>query len=37
MRGKFVVVLAEAMDRLSREQEDIAGLFNLETAVCLLA
>ena len=27
MRGKFVVVLAEAMDRLSRDQEDIAGLF----------
>ena len=25
MRGKFVVVLAEAMDRLSRDQEDIAG------------
>ena len=27
MRGRFVVVLAEAMDRLSRDQEDIAGLF----------
>ncbi|PWB83012.1 MAG: resolvase, partial [Methylocystaceae bacterium] len=27
LRGKFVVVLAEAMDRLSRDQEDIAGLF----------
>ncbi|WP_413992464.1 recombinase family protein [Labrys okinawensis] len=27
MRGKFTVVLAEAMDRLSRDQEDIAGLF----------
>jgi site-specific DNA recombinase len=27
MRGKFAVVLAEAMDRLSRDQEDIAGLF----------
>ncbi|WP_224741452.1 recombinase family protein [Bradyrhizobium sp. 2S1] len=26
-RGKFVVVLAVAMDRLSRDQEDIAGLF----------
>lgn len=26
MRGKFVVVLAEAIDRLSRDQEDIAGL-----------
>ena len=26
-RGKFAVVLAEAMDRLSRDQEDIAGLF----------
>ncbi|WP_271593818.1 recombinase family protein [Bradyrhizobium sp. CCBAU 65884] len=27
MRGKFAVVLAEALDRLSRDQEDIAGLF----------
>ncbi|WP_342723734.1 recombinase family protein [Bradyrhizobium sp. B097] len=27
MRSKFVVVLAEAMDRLSRDQEDIAGPF----------
>jgi site-specific DNA recombinase len=27
MRGKFTVVLAEAMDRLSRDQEDIVGLF----------
>ena len=26
-RGRFNVVLAEAMDRLSRDQEDIAGLF----------
>jgi DNA invertase Pin-like site-specific DNA recombinase len=26
-RGKFDVVLAEAMDRLSRDQEDIAGLY----------
>ncbi|AHI24876.1 Resolvase domain protein [Komagataeibacter xylinus E25] len=26
-RGKFSVILAEAMDRLSRDQEDIAGLF----------
>jgi site-specific DNA recombinase len=26
MQGKFVVVLVEAMDRLSRDQEDIAGL-----------
>jgi site-specific DNA recombinase len=26
-RGRFAVVLAEAMDRLSRDQEDIAGLF----------
>ncbi|ARQ02719.1 DNA invertase Pin-like site-specific DNA recombinase [Pseudorhodoplanes sinuspersici] len=26
-RGRFTVVLAEAMDRLSRDQEDIAGLF----------
>lgn len=27
LAGKFDVVLAEAMDRLSRDQEDIAGLF----------
>jgi len=27
LRGRFQVVLAEAMDRLSRDQEDIAGLF----------
>ena len=27
LRGRFDVVLAEAMDRLSRDQEDIAGLF----------
>ncbi|TCM14212.1 DNA invertase Pin-like site-specific DNA recombinase [Novosphingobium sp. PhB165] len=26
-RGRFDVILAEAMDRLSRDQEDIAGLF----------
>lgn len=26
-RGRFHIVLAEAMDRLSRDQEDIAGLF----------
>ncbi|MGE4307466.1 MAG: recombinase family protein [Novosphingobium sp.] len=26
-RGRFQIVLAEAMDRLSRDQEDIAGLF----------
>ncbi|PIO99673.1 recombinase family protein [Pleomorphomonas carboxyditropha] len=26
-RGRFQLVLAEAMDRLSRDQEDIAGLF----------
>ncbi|MGY4281259.1 DNA invertase Pin-like site-specific DNA recombinase [Bradyrhizobium sp. LM2.7] len=26
-RGKFTIVLAEAMDRLSRDQEDIAVLF----------
>lgn len=26
-RGMFAIVLAEAMDRLSRDQEDIAGLF----------
>jgi len=27
LRGRFQFVLAEAMDRLSRDQEDIAGLF----------
>jgi site-specific DNA recombinase len=27
MRGRFEIILAEAMDRLSRDQEDIAGLF----------
>jgi site-specific DNA recombinase len=27
MRGQFQYLLAEAMDRLSRDQEDIAGLF----------
>ena len=27
VKGRFHVVLAEAMDRLSRDQEDIAGLF----------
>jgi site-specific DNA recombinase len=27
MEGKFDVVLAEALDRLSRDQEDIAGLY----------
>jgi site-specific DNA recombinase len=27
LRGGFQMVLAEAMDRLSRDQEDIAGLF----------
>jgi DNA invertase Pin-like site-specific DNA recombinase len=26
-RGRFDIVLAEATDRLSRDQEDIAGLF----------
>ncbi len=26
-RGRFEIILAEAMDRLSRDQEDIAGLF----------
>lgn len=25
--GKFEIVLAEAMDRLSRDQEDIAGIY----------
>ncbi|MGO3934205.1 recombinase family protein [Rhodopseudomonas pseudopalustris] len=27
LRGRFQVVMAEAMDRLSRDQEDIAGVF----------
>ncbi|WP_395448940.1 recombinase family protein [Aminobacter sp. UC22_36] len=27
LRGRFEIVLAEAMDRLSRDQEDIAGLY----------
>jgi site-specific DNA recombinase len=27
MKGRFQIVLSEAMDRLSRDQEDIAGLF----------
>ncbi|PWK61250.1 DNA invertase Pin-like site-specific DNA recombinase [Aminobacter sp. AP02] len=27
LRGRFQIVLAEAMDRLSRDQEDIAGLY----------
>ena len=27
LRGRFQVLLAEAMDRLSRDQEDIAGVF----------
>lgn len=27
LRGRFQIVLAEAMDRLSRDQEDIAGFF----------
>jgi DNA invertase Pin-like site-specific DNA recombinase len=27
LKGRFQLVLAEAMDRLSRDQEDIAGLF----------
>ena len=27
LRGKFDVVLAEALDRLSRDQEDVAGVF----------
>jgi len=30
-RGGFAIVLAEAMDRLSRDQEDIAGLFKRMT------
>ncbi|WP_247439008.1 recombinase family protein [Bradyrhizobium sp. 139] len=27
LRGRFQVVLAEAMDRLSRDQEEIASVF----------
>jgi len=27
MRGNFDLVLAEALDRLSRDQEDVAGVF----------
>ena len=27
MRGRFDLILAEAMDRISRDQEDIAGIF----------
>ncbi len=27
LRGRFDLVLAEALDRLSRDQEDIAGLY----------
>ena len=27
LQGRFQIILAEAMDRLSRDQEDIAGLF----------
>ncbi len=27
MGGRFDLILAEAMDRLSRDQEDIAGIF----------
>ena len=26
-RGEFYIVVAEALDRLSRDQEDVAGLF----------
>lgn len=27
MHGRFKVVLAEALDRISRDQEDVAGIF----------
>ena len=27
LSGRFDVILAEAMDRLSRDQEDIAGIY----------
>src|SRR3990172_4558977 len=27
LRGRFEVVLAEALDRISRDQEDVAGVF----------
>lgn len=30
-RGRFDMILAEAVDRLSREQEDIAGIFKRMT------
>lgn len=30
-RGRFDIILAEAMDRLSRDQEDIAGIFKRMT------
>ncbi|MBB2198800.1 recombinase family protein [Gluconacetobacter sp. 1c LMG 22058] len=30
-RGRFTIIVAEAMDRLSRDQEDIAGLFKRMT------
>lgn len=33
LAGRFEIVLAEAMDRLSRDQEDIAGLFKRMTFV----
>ena len=31
LKGKFDIILAEAMDRLSRDQEDIAGLYKRMT------
>ncbi len=30
-RGRFDLILSEAMDRLSRDQEDIAGIFKRMT------
>ena len=31
LRGRFDMIMAEAMDRLSRDQEDIAGIFKRMT------
>ena len=32
LNGRFDIVLAEALDRFSRDQEDTAGLFNLSAS-----
>jgi site-specific DNA recombinase len=31
LRGKFEVVLSEALDRISRDQEDVAGVYKRMT------